>query len=1372
MAAALQHALPALAAPTDLANNPLGTATGSNVLPNIFMILDDSRSMARDYMPDHVSYSLDDDDDDDNKGHRPAEKESLVATRKYRVACDLVKYEDGLGDDGYNGQYRCRDDDDDDDDDGEHADSAEEDDDELKSDIKIIATALGLSSQDDDDVQKLIKKASYYCRNPNLNYATVRTLKSYWNDDKPALIRCYRGDPPYFSSNFNSIYYNPNITYKPPVNADGTSKTSYNNSSLWAAVPWDGYGVQSAKKLNLLNEYPERKWSASSSGSCTSLQGGANPCLSAVENGVYKYPNATVKYLHTVFGSPYYYTVKVEWCKTPVLSGTDVFFGSSDCQERKVFPYQFVKYSNWSRVQIDTTNTAQMTNFANWFAWYRTRLQAAKTSISLALKDTRGTPKKGAALLLDPTDADKFHARIGLMTIRSVVGSDDDDDDEDEGSGGTNPKTLYINDFNYSGSTSQKGMFYSTLDNVQPRGFSQLRRVLSAAGRIYGGKVKNHLYDPVQYSCQQNFSILTSDGYWNVSDDDDDDSSGGGARKLNSGTVGNQDTTVGAGGDMVTGLTAGQEVPPPSFDKLKRKNTLADVSYYYYHTDLRTGTTGQCATGVGGADVCTNNVKTNGISKTVDDIATHQHMTVFTVGMGDGALKYKQNYKSSSTGDYHDILQKTRVWPDPVGCSGDDCDDDDDEASRQTQMRRIDDLWHTAVNGRGTYYSATDPTGIQTGIRGAMGTIGSAPGGAAAAATPPFNTDQHRAFKAIYYPTLWSSDLFRYNVDPDGKRSTDKDDSFDVNKMITQRVEDKNRVVYTDNGGSTGGRTDFKVGAGGLTAGQLVYFDNLKLSQNDGSSNPGANWSKATAEMLVKYLAGETQNEDRDPGTAPGVNYQRLYRYRDKPLGDIVHSQPIYVSQPPSAYTDTGYPDFANKNKNRTPRLYVAANDGMLHAIDPDSGDEKWAYIPSQVLPDLWRLADKNYPSAHHPYLDGPLTAADARIAPASGDPDFGWRSVVIGALGKGGRGFYAMDVTDPDQPKRLWSVTAEDEPNLGYSYGAPLIGKLADGTWVTVFTSGYNNIPEGGKYATADGKGYLYIRRMDNGSKIRTIALPDDAGSVSNPTGLAKINLQVASRNTDVTIVGAYGGDLLGNLWHFDLGADEATAGALPYKLIALGDTQPITVTPEVTTVTTSAGPKKMVYFGTGKYLGESDLVIPSLPPAQAIYGIKDEGKPLNPDAVKSKLVKQVISGTGSTRTVTNSAVDLAIPEVSGWYVDLATTGPDKGERVNVDPALINGALIVATTVPGASDCSAAGHSLLYQLDYKTGGKIGMSGIDAGIVTSDVIVGFSLFEYKSGATKGVYEFQGGGSAEFNPPPGLAPGSLPPKRVFWRELVD
>lgn len=1091
---------------------------------------------------------------------------------------------------------------------------------------------------------------------------------SYCRGSGSSLITCRVGDPPFYSSSFNRIYYNPMITYSPPVNADGSSKTSY---TTWTAVPLDGYGVQTTAVLNLTTQYPERV-------ACDNPDDDVNGpnCKAQINGTSYSYPNATYNNLNYKYGAPFYYTVNVEWCTNRDASPR--FGTAGTCQARKDAAHPYVRYSGWTRVDIipsvtsypgpnSTTRTyaEEMTNFANWYAWYRTRMQMTKTGVGQAFSKIRGTPVSD---LVDATDKNYFHARIGYSTISYT---------------GTTEGAEFLNIRNFD--SSQKTSWFSKLYGAVPSGGTPLLGALSKAGRIYAGKIGA---DPIQYSCQRNFTMLSTDGYWNSVT-----AAYGPTREDGTTLVGDQDKAA----------------PAPSYDKLAKSNTLADVAYYYYHTDLRAGT----------CSVCENNVPEAGTKKDEDDVAKHQHMTTFTIGLGvDGSLAYQDGYKTATSGDYSNLKKGTVWWPDPT-----DTED----------LDRIDDLWHAAVNGRGTYLSAKNPESLINGLNDALGSIAATPGSAAAAATSNLEPvlGDNAFFIASYKTVTWDGELSAKTVDPETGNVSDTSTWTAAGLLDTKIASNglsDTRTIYTSNGTSL---ISFEFS--NLSATQKAYFNNNQLSQYSGWS--ASQITDGTQENLLKYIRGQNRFEDQDRDVAYGA-YSRLYRDRATTLGDIVHAQPVYVQATPYSFADSGYDAFKASQATRAPTVYVSANDGMLHAFNATTGEERWAYVPPVVMPNLWRLADADYTNNHRYFVDGPLTVADINDGGT-------WKTILIGALGKGGRGYFALDITNPTSPKYMWSFTADNNANMGYSYGAATVTKV-DGTWVVLLPSGYNNIPEGGKYTSADGMGRLFVINAASGSLIKQIST--GTGSVSTPSGLAKINPRVQFFETDNTATLAYGGDLLGNLWRFDL------LNGTVSRIITLGSNKPITVAPEIA----DASGKTVLYFGTGRYLSQDDLALST---QQAIYGVKDNG---TSEVLSSTLVEQTIT----SNVLSTNTVDWNVN--GGWFINL----PDDKERVALEAKLVLGTLMVASIVPEASECEPGGRGNLYFIDYFNGG--GVDGEQSVFSYPAPIVGMSEFSIM-GKIVMVPVGADGKIGKPRPVPKRASGGGGPesgRRLMWRELVE
>jgi type IV pilus assembly protein PilY1 len=906
-------------------------------------------------------------------------------------------------------------------------------------------------------------------------------------------------------------------------------------------------------------------------------------------------------------------------------------------------------------------------------------------------------------------------------------------------------------------------------------------------------------------------------------------------------------------------------------------DTLADVAEYYYTTDLRTATLGNCTGAVvppatTGNTLCTNaavdpynNVPSSGL-----DSASWQHMTTFTLGLGArGRMIFSPSYLSDTSGDFHSVKNgktatstectwtqagRTCNWPLPGVTT--------ENGVSTGKVENIDDLWHAAVNGRGTYFSATNPTSLSAGLSSALAGVTIRTGGTAAATTssPNIVAGDNFVFSSNYTSGEWTGELFRFTLDPVTLQFSATND-WDARKLLDQKPYGS-RIIYTyDPVTNANATTKLKSFVwDNLTDAEKLFFQAPHISTLSQLCTTGATclpmWRPATAYTLndeyrvgtewyrvnTAYTSGatfgdiDTANSTKITGTAEAnlVNFLRgdrtnegsagaldkYFRQRTHVLGDIINSEAVYIKSPHYRYVDDGYATYKTDKASRQGMVYVAANDGMLHAFKAGgetitagdhSGEELWAYIPSLVLPNLYKLADKSYSNHHQYYVDGTPTQGDVKIG---GE----WRTILVGGLNAGGRGYYALDVTDPEAPKALWEFTYDTskttgytkDANLGYSFGKPVITKLRDGRWVVLVTSGYNN---GDGTSVGDGKGYLYVLNAGTGAIIGT-AIGTGVGSATDKaeaagcdpgpcaSGLAQIAQWADNPTLDNTAQRVYGGDLFGNVWRFDIndilgpsGTEAhlmATLKGPPASINSPGKVQPITAKP----VLGSVNGKSVVFIGTGRMLGESDLNDTSV---QSIYAIKDTlgvetyGNPRDDTTSTPNttgFVKQTLTVTDcpasssvcttgqQVRTGSNQPVDLSVNK--GWYIDF----PGSGERDNTDPQLALGTLAVNTNIPNKNACTAGGESYAYFFNYATGGPVTDSTktvvgvkLDNGLTSRPVVV-----RSASGKVITINQVDGVGVTK---PAGVdvivyrpkqqnaptAPGTAATTRVSWRELI-
>ncbi len=950
----------------------------------------------------------------------------------------------------------------------------------------------------------------------------------------------------------------------------------------------------------------------------------------------------------------YYYSVPIMPGVTPCSSGS----------------------TNSTRWTLLTSLTiAQQTNYANWYSYYRTRMFTMKAAVGRAMSTI---------------DTTRFRVGYSAISSNSYV--------SDSG-------FLPIGEFS---NPTQKASFFEKLYAAKTVGWTPLRPALEKIGKYYakmtlsGASLPAGVADPVQYACQRNYAMLSTDGYWNRYDEDKFRTSYQPTRLNGSTAIGNPDSGVSIArpllddGRSLSGnwVTGGAGV----------SNSLADIAQYFYITDLRPGEPGSagCIGAIDGQDVCQDLVIPSGT-----DTAKHQHMTTFSLGLGvAGQLTYRNDYETALTGSFADIKSGARPWPNP----------NVDAPPDASPPERADDLWHAAVNGRGRYYSASNPNELVTSMTAAMDNIASVSGVAAAAATSslqPVAGDNYM-FIGEYTTVLWEGNLRAHTIDPvSGMLSASP--IWEANSKLKAQVSDVSdtRNIYFHNG-STNQMASF-TGANLTAAGLAANFSNMcvsganKLSQCailDAAQQTSAN----VLDNVVNYVRGRSQFENT---TTNAVLPARIFRGRaNTPLGDVVNSSPVYVKAPPFKYADAGYEAFKSANRNRAAMVYLAANDGMLHALNADTGAELWAFVPTVVMPTMHRRADENYGNNHRYMVDGTPVVGDVYDA-ASGQ----WRTILVGGLNAGGRGYYALDITDPALPVRLWEITNAQEPDLGLTFGNPVITKDKTGEWIVAFTSGYNNTVAGG-----NGNGHVFVRNAWTGAAIRKLSTftsgSNPAGTVTSPSNLGKLGPWVESE-TDNTAKRMYGGDMRGNVWRIDF---DDTAGASGFETTRLaelkgpaGDAQPITTVPMLSVVTAAKLP--IVTIATGRYLGVSDVGDHKV---QSIYSVRDLldknnlGNLRSRSDIQQKTFTETTAAGVDSRKLDATTVNWSVKK--GWFADFNLSA---GERVNVNMAQASGYLGVATNIPAPTACNPGGTSWLYTINVEAGSapsSMEINALSAGV--------------------------------------------------------
>ncbi|HQC96531.1 MAG TPA: PilC/PilY family type IV pilus protein, partial [Aquabacterium sp.] len=417
--------------------------------------------------------------------------------------------------------------------------------------------------------------------------------------------------------------------------------------------------------------------------------------------------------------------------------------------------------------------------------------------------------------------------------------------------------------------------------------------------------------------------------------------------------------------------------------------------------------------------------------------------------------------------------------------------------------------------------------------------------------------------------------------------------------------------------------------------------------------NPSAAWG--TNDAVVDWLRGSRSGE----GTS--------FRRRSSLMGAVINAEPV---------------------PSRDDRLvYVASGEGMLHAFDTVTGREHWAFVPGAALANLGETSSRSY--AFRTRLDA--TPALGRIGSS--------RRILVGAMGSAGRSVYALDVSNPRDlgesalaSAAMWQFPAASDTGtqakMGYSYGRPVIAKTSSQGDVVLVTSGYDK-----GQAIGDGRGRMWMLNASTGAILREFVTTD--GAAGAEAGLGHV---AGYRETDGTVRHVYGGDLLGNLWHFDL--DAGTTVKLAQLRDSAGNAQPVTAPPELVTL---AG-KRVVLVGTGRLLDITDFGSSRV---QSFYAIADGALLSN---ARSGLLSRSYS-RGASPEFSGTAIDWSTAR--GWYFDLPA-----GEQANTAPVVAYGNVGFTTNVNGGADCSQS--SWMYLLDLGTGLKSAAADFTSALVSNN----------------------------------------------------
>jgi type IV pilus assembly protein PilY1 len=1151
--------------------------------------------------------------------------------------------------------------------------------------------------------------------------------------------------------------------------------------------------------------------------------------------------------------------------------------------------------SNWEAVSVPAS---QYQNFANWYAYYRYRNLMARSAMARVFGVIGGKTATNVRVAWQNLgNNSNFNSSSQLPTGTIITNLDDNTNFTQNG-----------------GSTAVVGYrhaFFNWIYNVVASNGTPSRQALKRVGTFITGNKSKDLTNPfwqpdaslaakgLELACRQNFHMLMTDGLYN-----------GGTVTVtgaNSSTPASQDLPTPSSflttSDPSTYTVSASNTKSPTtiFGHSAWTNdgdgssTYSDMSFYYWITNLRPDLIGTYpndkvpayfpdqTTGVTDAAATVNALDPGATPEVfwnpANDPATWPHLVQFAVTLGAfGNLTYSDdmdcNKNTNGLGKGKNDLCFLRTgqvnssgsagWPQPNAAAN----------GGNGIAPNIDDLWHAALNSRGAFFVATDPSSLVQHLTDIIQSVlaRSQSSTSESVSTSILNQGTF-GYTGGYDSGSWSGYLYKLELDattavanaadwdagctmtggaftpiapssqnpPTGScKVSTPPPSTDTTPPIPKRI------IFTSNASGSGASTTytgvpFQWASLGSTEQGYLNLDPT-TTDVDGSTGQVITTASSTAPATndgngtdrVDYLRGKRENE-----TSPtSQTLARQFRIRKSLLGPVINSQVMYEDGPASGLQDIfpvgsaeqaaaahctsllgladpkcfSYENFvktALADSKRHKMIYVGANDGMLHAFDADTGSEVWAYVPN-LLYGNGQLGQTTNPSNtltttvdDTPIISDVFFPADSTDASKGGT----WHTILVGGMRLGGRGIYALDITDQSTPaseteaagKFLWEFTSAKDSDLGYTYASTNITRLHNGRWVVLLTSGY--FPQKlqvqsstyGKNATPDtasaassGVTHLWVLDAQTGSVIRKIDTPSTVTSygLSTPNvvdfGLDQIG--------DVSIAG----DLAGNLWRFDLSNTDSTKWSVEAMFQTYTSTsacsgsntsgigcEPITVQPEA--FADSATGSVIYVFGSGQYLGPSDRTASSVLGTNHFFGVRDYGTgsskyPLH----ESDLVSQTLTQDSTThlRSLTSNAVPTT---KAGWMIPLNVSGVS-GERdvAKATPLFSAGIAVLTSLIPGSNNdpCTPGRVGAVMAVNAATGGPVNPPSTSGGAVVVGALVvnppatgGAAVISPVGGGTAiipGVGIFGGGGNSSFS-----INGGLPIwRRTSWRELLN
>lgn len=850
----------------------------------------------------------------------------------------------------------------------------------------------------------------------------------------------------------------------------------------------------------------------------------------------------------------------------------------------------FVSATSGSAIQADgTTIEDERENFAIWYSFYRNRALATLSAASIAFYNLSSSSRITWQSLIHCTSLNSSATNCGKNLFRAYNGK-------------------------------HRESFFDWLQNQtkfnDPKGTPLRSATVRAGNFLANNDIAWHKYPGGSgntaentYSCRPSYHIAMTDGMWTNTNESTISPSQHDAASF---TLPDRKTYSGK--------------IPPFYDETG--STLADVAMHYWATDLNKG----LENGLMPYIPFKNENPDKQYWDPRNNPATWQHMVNFMMGLGlseslnDAKLPWEG---STFSGAGFKKLMEGTPWP----------------AASSGSMNNVYDLWHAAINSRGEFFSVDSPDDMVKAFKDILNriadrtTTSARPAVSAAFVADAAGGSLHSNVYATQFSSEdWSGELSKTLV------TQDKLTTLWNTRTANQGVNPDSRNILMANPGLS----DSKLKA--------FTWKNLSSEQQTAlNTDPESLVNKldGRGEQRLAYIRGSRAQEGESASSFRKRNANTV-------IGDIVNSSPVVVGTPaylayladaieqPDRSNYQSYATFREQNRKaytnkdgqaagRKEMIYVGANDGMLHGFNAETGVEEFAFIPSEVFKNLHRLTGKNYTGGEHRFfVDGTPVVRDVYLS----DTD-GWRTVLVGTLRAGGKALFALDITDPDAIKLLWEFdsTAEGgDEDLGYTFAQPEIVRLHTGQWAVLQGNGYDS---------AKDRAALLIIDIKSGDLIKKITIPEiTEDNITLPNGLSSV--RGADNNGDGLVDYAYAGDLLGNLWRFDLvkttssdpneleyldekgvpvktndpfnrhlddvKSTKASDFALSYggkPLFTARDDnkdskrrQPITIQPSLVRHPTRHG--YLVLVGTGKYFENSDANVDTSR-AMTLYGIWD---------------------------------------------------------------------------------------------------------------------------------------------------------------------